>query len=555
MMTTRLLSLFLLPCFLGLLPAGDWTDYRGPNRDGSSPDKNLPSKWSVTGENLAWKAPYGGRSAPVIHGDRMYVMNGVGSGSTLHERLMCLNADNGQVIWEHHMKAYLSDVPAHRVSWASPVVDPETGNVYAFGVGGLLAGLNRQGKLLWEHSMAEEQGLVTTHGGRTVSPVVYENLVIVGGVSTGWGEMARPAHRYFAFDKRNGQFVWISTPGGRPFDTTYSPGVITELNGVKLFVAGGGDGDVHAIKVLTGEPVWSFTMSERGINTGVLVYRNQAIVSHGEENLDTSAMRLPASIDAAGRGNLGPRDVKWKAPGFQGGYSTPVMDGDRVFQSDNGANLYALDFHTGKVLWKQNLGTIQKASPVIADGKIYVGTEGGKFFILKPHADHCEILSEVELGKVAGEEQVIASAAVARGRVYFVSTQNIYALGRKGAGIAPPPYRPEPQPHLAADVPATYVQVVPAEVILRSGETVRFKASTFDVKGRFIQETKAEWSLEGLKGKVEDGSFSATAVEAQAGNVKATVGGISGTARVRVVPPLPWSENFDNLAPGAPPKH
>jgi outer membrane protein assembly factor BamB len=538
-----------------LLPASDWTDYRGPNRDGSSPDKNLPSKWSPAGENLAWKAPYGGRSAPVIHGDRMYVMNGVGSGPTLQERLMCLNADTGQVIWEYHMKVYLSDVPTHRVSWASPAVDPETGNVYAFGVGGLLVALNRQGKLLWEHSMAEEQGLVTTHGGRTVSPVVYGNLLIVGGVSTGWGEMARPAHRYFAFDKRNGEFVWISTPGGRPFDTTYAPAVITEVNGVKLLVAGGGDGAVHAIKVLTGEPVWSFAMSKRGINTGVLVYDNQAIVSHSEENLDTSAMGLLASINAAGHGKLGPQDVKWKVPGFQGGYSTPVMDGDRVFQIDNGANLYAFDFHTGKELWKQNLGTIQKASPVIADGKIYVGTESGKFFILKPHADHCEILSDVELGKVPGEEQVIASAAVARGRVYFVSTQNIYAIGKKGAGIAPPPYKPEPHPHLTADVPATHVQVAPAEVILRPGETAKFKVSTFDAKGRFIQETKAEWSLEGLKGKVEDGAFVASLMEPQAGNVKATVGGISGTARVRVVPPLPWSENFDNLAPGAPPTH
>ncbi|MCC6363616.1 MAG: PQQ-binding-like beta-propeller repeat protein [Bryobacterales bacterium] len=498
----------------------------------------------MAGENLAWKAPYGGLSAPVIHGSRMYVMNGVGSGAASRERLMCLNADNGQVIWEYHGKAYPNDAPAHRASWASPVVDPETGNVYAFSEGVLVA-LNRQGKVLWEHSLAEEQGLVTAHAGRTASPVVYASLVIVGGVSAGWGEMARPAHRYFAFEKRSGQIVWISAPGGAPFDTTDSPAVITEVNGVKLFVSGGGDGAVHAMQALTGEPVWSFAMSRRGINAGVLVRGNQAIVSHGEENLNASARGLLASINAAGHGKLGPRDVLWKAPGFQGGYSMPVMDRDRLFQIDNGANLYAFDFHTGRELWKQKLGTIQKASPVIADGKIYVGTEDGKFFILKPLADHCQILSEVELGKVPGEEPVIASAAVARGRVYFVSARNIYALGRKGAGIAPPPYKPEPQPRLTADVPA-HVQVVPAEVILRPGETAKFKVSTFDAKGRFIQETKAEWSLEGLKGKVEGGSFAA-AMAPQAGYVRATVGRISGAARVRVIPPLPRSENFDNF--------
>lgn len=553
-LAARLLMIFPLAC--AALFAGDWTDYRGPNRDGTSPEKNLPERWSPSGENLAWKAPYGGRSTPVIHGNRLYVMNTTGKGATLQERVMALNADTGQLLWEHRMNVFLSDVPPHRAAWASPVVDPETGNVYAFGVGGLFVALDRTGKLLWEQSLGEEQGLVTTHGGRTVSPVVYGDLVIVSGISSGWGDHARAAHRFFAFDKRTGRIVWISSPGGRPYDTTYSPPVIADVNGMKLFVSGGGDGAVHALKVLTGEPVWSFPMSKRGINTGVLIYNNRAIVSHSEENLDSNEMGLLAAIDATGRGQLGAAAVKWANKGFQGGYSNPVMDGDRIYQIDNGSNLFAFDFHTGRLLWQQNLGTVQKASPVLADGKIYVGTEGGKFYILKPHADRCEVLSEVSFGDVAGKEQVIASAAVARGRIYVVTTENIYAIGRKGVGPAAPPYRRPEEPKLTMEVTPAHLQVVPAEIILSPGESLRLQARLYDALGRFIRPAVAQWSLEGLRGKVENGMFvAASENQASAGVVKATAEGLTGVARIRVVPPLPWSEDFESFKPGTVPPH
>ncbi|MBA3440137.1 MAG: pyrrolo-quinoline quinone, partial [Pyrinomonadaceae bacterium] len=136
------LMLLLLIAFLILstnnLPASDWTDWRGPARDGSSPEKNLPSRWSPSGENLAWKAPYGGRSAPIVMGDRLFLQNPVGRGETLQERVICLNADTGKLLWEYRFNVYLSDVPPHRIGWASPVGDPASGNIYVFGGGGTL---------------------------------------------------------------------------------------------------------------------------------------------------------------------------------------------------------------------------------------------------------------------------------------------------------------------------------------------------------------------------------------------------------------------------------
>src|SRR5712691_4222997 len=69
---------------------GDWPELRGPQRDGTSRETGLPETWSLSGDNLAWRAPYGGRSTPVIMGNRLYVQNPAGRGAELQERVMCL---------------------------------------------------------------------------------------------------------------------------------------------------------------------------------------------------------------------------------------------------------------------------------------------------------------------------------------------------------------------------------------------------------------------------------------------------------------------------------
>ena len=93
--------------------------------------------------------------------------------------------------------------------------------------------------------------------------------------------------------------------------------------------------------------------------------------------------------------------------------------------------MFAFDVNTGKTLWQHNLGTIQKASPVLADGKIYVGSENGRFWILKPGQEKVEVLDEDQLGTEQQLEQIIASPAVSNGRVFLVTTEDIYCIGKK----------------------------------------------------------------------------------------------------------------------------
>ncbi len=548
---TNLISIYLNFCLaFSLVAMSDWAEWRGPARDGVSTEKNLPVKWSPAGDNLAWRAPYGGRSAPIVMGDRVYLQNTAGKGETLQERVMSFDADTGKLLWEHRFNIYLSDVPPHRVGWASPVGDPSTGNIYVFSVGGSLMGLNRDGKVLWERSLGEDFGLLTTHGGRTVSPIIDGDLVIVSGVTFQWGQHGRGAHRFMAFDKKSGETVYVSAPGGRPYDTTYAPPIIVTVNGTRLLIQGASDGVTHAIKPQTGEPVWKHEISKRGLNTGVVVHGNTAILTHSEENLDSNEMGMMVAVDASAKGEIKKENIKWTKYGWQGGFSSPVLDGDRIYHIDNGANIGAFDVNSGKQLWLQNLGTIQKASPVFADGKLYVGTENGKFFILKPSATGCEILDEDQLGTEAQPEIIIGSAAVSNGRIFFATDTALYAIGKKantsssqtntGSAVGSP----------VSSQPATHVQVVPTELILKPGDKVNFRVRLFDAQGTFIrEEPSATWSLEQLKGTIENGKFTAGSESvAQGGLVKATVGSVSGTASVRVFPPLPWSETFDSFA-------
>ena len=541
------------------VPVGDWPEMRGPNRDGASRETGLLDRWALNGDNFLWRAPYGGRSAPIVVGNRVYVQNPAGRGANLQERVMALDADTGKAVWEYKFNLFQSDVPAHRVGWASPAADPETGNVYALSGGAQVIALNRDGKHLWDRSLGEEWAAFTTHGGRTMSPLVDGDLVIVAAAVSNWGTSAGRAHRFIALDKRTGAIVYVANPGGRPYDTAYAAPLIATINGMRLLIAGLGDGGVYAIKPQTGEKAWGFMAAKRAINTGAAVKGNTVFISHGDENLEGNDLGLLAALDGSLAGDI--KTTKWANKGTEYSFSSPLIDGQRLYQIDGGSTLHAYDVETGTERWTLRLGSLQKAPPVLADGKIYVGTDNGRFYIVRPGADRGEILSTVELpnsvmsccGSEGTPEQIFGGAAVSRGRVYFVSSDAVYAIGARRA-TTPTGFAVDEAATMGTGAPA-HLQVSPTEMVLSPGQTVTLRARLFDDKGRFIREEAAPtWSLEGLKGTVTGGSFTVAADPVdQSGVIKATAGGLTGQARARVVRPMPWKEGFDAYADAAVP--
>ena len=437
-------------------------------------------------------------------------------------------------------------------------VDPATANVFAISGNGLVMSLSKDGKLLWERSLAEEFGMWTTHGGRMSSPIIDSDQVIVSGLTFSWGQFAGGAHRFISLDKANGQIRWVSAPEGRPTDTIYANPFVADVNGTRMFFSGGSDGAMHAIKIATGEPVWNWKVSQRGLNTAALVVGPDVIVTHSEENIGSSAMGMLAAVPAASKGTLTDKDARWIVRDVQAGYGSPVSDGQRIYLVDNGGVLMAFDLKDGRQLWRKNLGTIQKSSPVLADGKLYVGTENGKLYILRPRADGVDVLDEDEMpqGPDGKPSSIIASPAVARGRIYLASMDGLFAIGPKGAPSAggtgvERPLRP------AADGPG--------DVAARDTDRAHSQAGGIGRAHRAACSTptaqpvtnagQATWTLENIKGTIAGGKFTADpSAGAQAGLVKATVGAISGAARIRVVPDLPWTYDFETSGE-TPPAH
>ncbi|HEY6565820.1 MAG TPA: PQQ-binding-like beta-propeller repeat protein, partial [Pirellulaceae bacterium] len=216
-------------------PAGgdeDWAYWRGPRADGKSSATGLIDDWDPNARDggdpnghVLWRRDdLGGRSTPIVMKGRLYTIVSAEPGTPREgERVVCVDATTGKTLWENRFNVWLTDVPDTRVGWSSCVGDPETDMVFALGVCGFFQCLDaRTGETKWSTPLHEQFGLLTTYGGRTNFPIVFEDLVIVSGVVIGWGDMAKPAHRFLAFDKRTGEVVWFQSTRLLPEDTTYS---------------------------------------------------------------------------------------------------------------------------------------------------------------------------------------------------------------------------------------------------------------------------------------------------------------------------------------------
>lgn len=539
--------------------AGEWTHWRGPSYDGVATETGLVSSWSLDGEGMVWKADFIGRSTPVVLDGQVCVIGRVGEGIDRQEVVACFDAEDGRKRWEHRFNVYLTTVPFNRVGWASLVADPQTGNLYAHGVAGQLIAYDSDGKILWWHSLAEEYQRLSGYGGRTQTPLIAGDQLIINFVSSGWGATAPLRHRYFSFDKRDGTPLWISTPGRMPKDfNTQSNPVLAEIGGRQLIVAGGADGWVYALLAGTGEKVWEFELSKRGLNSTVLVHGDRVYAGHSEENVDEATMGRVVCIDGTGSGNVTATHEVWRSDELTMGFPSPTIHDRTLIVVDNSANMHGLDAKTGETKWTYSLGTVGKGSPVVADGKIYATEVNGRFHILELGPQGPTPLDFDELSVADGRyAEIYGSPAIAYGRVYFTTEGGVYCLGDRAKRIDAPKRKKDSGRAKPGRGEAASLHVVPAEIILRPGQPQPFEPRLFDAAGRRISSGPVGWTLDGLNGTVDSkGSFeSDPQVRFQAGRIVARAGDLEGSAGVRVVADLPWTYDFEDYTAGQSPSH
>lgn len=536
----------------------DWPYWRGPEYNSISRETGLPDTINPeggSGSNLAWKREdLGGRSTPVVLRGKLYsIMRAQPATPTEGERVICVDAASGKTIWESRHNVWSSDVPDTRVGWSSVVGDLETGNIYALGAAGLFQCHDGEtGKVLWSIPLHEQMGLLSTYGGRTNYPVVFEDLVILGSVIVGWGDMAVPAHRVMGFDKRTGEMRYFASTRLRPPDTIYSGPVIATIGGQALFITGASDGWLYGLQPRTGKMVWEYQLSRRGLNLSPTVDGDVVYMGHSEENLVGTKVGAVVAVKGNLTGNISQAGELWKETEIADGKSAILKVGERLYCPDDAGKMWVLNAKTGEPIGKKvNFGTINFASPIFADGKIYHVEKNGRWFVMTP--DEKEGVARFQRGKTMGMfpsgDECWASPVVSHGRLYLQTTGALYCFEdtAKMHGSTPRPEAAK-ETDVKQDEKPAQLQVSPVELLLRPGEKQKLTARVFNSRGQLLKDASAEFKLDGPGTISEAGEYAAPA---GAGHVATTInakaGELSTRARIRIVPPLPWKVDFEGL--------
>jgi hypothetical protein len=285
-----------------------------------------------------------------------------------------------------------------------------------------------------------------------------------------------------------------------------------------------------------------------------LVVGDQVFASHSEENAGDSAnvMGAVASLRISGTGDQTKATELWKEMEVVAGYSEPVYLDGKLYLVDDRCKMWIFDGEKGTPIVEQEsfVGSRQRSALLYADGKIYVTTENGRWAIVQPTNQGYEVLNKGRIRNTG----FAGSPIVADGRLYFQSTNALYCVGNQTAkqvdeSIAEAAGTETP---VGENPEVAQIQIVPVEVLLQPGESVEFGVNFFNAIGQKLDVSKdVQFQVSGAA-TIEGNKLTANADAAHTGVVvTASLGEIKGTARARIVPPLPWKFTFDGL--GDPP--
>jgi outer membrane protein assembly factor BamB len=556
-------------------PVKGWLSWRGPYQSGMSLEKGLPDK--VDSKQALWTADYPGQSTPVIANGKLYIMGYLGNGPDLQEGVGCFDAETGQKLWDRRYNDFLSDTIYLRYSTSSPTVDSETGNVYIQGTQGILAAFSADGRPIWRHSMMEKFGRLTFPNSRTASPVIDSDLVITRGITANWGAQGPGGDRFYAFDKLTGELVWASSPGDRPRDNSFSNPYLSFLDGKRVLYAATGDGSVVCVNARTGDPLWRIPLFKAGINATVLVHNNDKVIAiYGTpyEPGQMVALKIPHVVPtnaAAGPVVVERSKAELWANELSTSTSSPILAGDKIYVVSEKGDLCSVDANTGKINWRMKIGIEQRnACPLFADGKLYVpmlddpsskgegagdaGTRGA-LYVVRPGDTAGEQLSHTAL-----DGRCFGTPVAYNGKVYVQTTRKLYCFGKRGnnSGLLPEP-APEKWPKAGAP---TQLAIVPSEVLLNPGQTAGFRVRKLDANGFTVEEVKdvkaVKWTpyipptarvRAQMNATFDPNGELAVPKDAResAGAFEATLDGLKGYIRGRVLTGLPLKQDFESF--------
>jgi len=288
--------------------------------------------------------------------------------------------------------------------------------------------------------MMEEVGSLP-HNLANSSPVMYGDLIFVS-TSNGQDEShvnipSPKAPAIIAVNKNTGKLVWEdNSVYDRILHGQWSSPTVGTIGGVVQLVHGQGDGWIRGYEALTGKKLWEFDTNPKDsvwpktrnelISTPV-IYEDHVYISNGQDPEHGEGVGHMYCIDATKRGDITQTGLVWHFDKIRRSISTPAIKDGIVYQADFSGFLHALDAKTGQEYWNHDLFAAVWASPMLVDGKIYLGDEDGDVVIMQEGKTK-KVLGEFNMGS-----SVYSSAVPAHG-VLFISNRNqLYALAEPTA--------------------------------------------------------------------------------------------------------------------------
>jgi len=417
---TRLRPLLALAAF-SLAPAplvaADWPQWRGPELRGTSPEKGLPVRWSMS-EGLAWKLPLpsGSGSTPIVSGDRIYV--NVAEGETVS--LWCLDRKTSTAHWKKPLGASAGHAHRkHNMSTPSPVTDGK--RVFAMTGQGALKGFDAVGQELWARDLQKEYGPFGTNWGYGSSPLLHEGVLYVPVLH---GMKTDEASYLLGVEAATGKTRFRVERPTRAHtespDAYTTPTVARRGQQVEIVVTGGDVVTGH--DPASGKELWR----ANGLNPTDHPFQRivASPVAAGDLVVAPTRVKPMLALRAFGSGDVTTSALLWS---FDSGpdVPTPATDGTLLYVVRDNGVLYCLDLATGKPHYgpeRLHAGTYS-ASPLLADGKLYLTSEDGVTSVVKAGTAF-EVLAENAL-----DGFTVSSPAAASGQLFLRTTSHLYAIG------------------------------------------------------------------------------------------------------------------------------
>ena len=399
--------------------AENWPNWRGPTRDGISAETNLPVEWD-TEQNIAWKRamPAWSGSTPVIWNELIFINVAVDDDNL---ELWCLDRNTGETQWARPLSDGNRRLRKQNMSSPSPVTDGE--RVWVMTGTGIIKAFDFEGDELWTRNIPESYGAFGLNWGYASSPLLHGDALYVQVLH---GMRTDDPSYVLRLNAETGATVWRverPTEAVRESPDSYTTPALLEYDGTTEIVITGGDAVTgHALD--TGRELWRAD----GLNpTRNRSYRIIAspVVHDGLIYAPTRVKPLLA-LRPGGRGDVLDTNVVWATDNGPD-VPTPVTDGELFYVVNDSGIVFVSDAKTGDPVYgpvRIQTGTYS-ASPVLADGKIYITNEGGMTTVFKTGPTF-EVLAENDF-----DDYCLSSPAISDGQIFIRTTGHLYAIGER----------------------------------------------------------------------------------------------------------------------------